>query len=316
MKLARQLSEIPYDRNSVVTVGSFDGMHRAHQEILRETVHRARRRSGRSILITFEPHPREIVGGQQGVELLTSLEEKQQVARDFGIDLFFTAAFDYNFSRQTSREFYKKYLIEGTGVSEVVEGFDHHFGRDREGSVREVQRLAQEFSFVSFALEPFLIDNQPVNSTRIRELLKMGDIVTAKRLLGRPYSVDGVVSRGNMRGRTLGYPTANIEVTPAKKLVPKDGIYFVRVLLGAETRFGITSIGVRPTFENNGQRIVEVYILDFQADIYGHNIRVIFERRLRDEIRFASAEELIVQMNRDKEESVQLKEQYQAAAIQ
>lgn len=314
MKLASQLSDIPYDKNSVVTVGSFDGMHRAHQAILRETVHRARQRNGRSVLVTFEPHPREIVGRQQGIDLLTTLEEKLELARELGIDLFFTITFDYSFSRQTSREFYRKYLIDGIGVSEVVEGFDHHFGRDREGSVQEVRRLGQEFNFTSFALEPYLIDNQPVNSTKIRELLKLGDIETTTRMLGRPYSVDGVVSKGNMRGRTLGYPTANIQMNAAKKLVPKDGVYFVRVALGAETHFGITSVGVRPTFETQGKRIVEVYILDFQSDIYGCDIRVIFEQRLRDEIRFATAEELIVQMNRDKEECVELKEKWQAAS--
>ncbi len=310
MKSASQLKEVPYDKNSVVTVGSFDGMHRAHYEIIREVVERARRRNGRSILMTFEPHPREVVGNHTGVPILTTLEEKKELAGQWGIDVFLTVTFDYAFSRQSAREFYLKYLVQGVGVSEVIEGFDHHFGRDREGSVREMRALGNEFGYMSVAVQQVLVEGQPVSSTIVRNRLTEGDIEGAATLLGRPYSLDGTVVRGDMRGRTLGFPTANIRPASAKKLVPKNGIYFVRVELGREWHFGIASIGVRPTFKNDGQRIVEIYVLDFEKDIYDSPLRVEFRRRLRDEIRFDSADALVEQMKRDKVESIRLRDKF------
>jgi riboflavin kinase / FMN adenylyltransferase len=310
MKSANQLSEITFDKNSVVTVGSFDGMHRAHQDIIREVVQRARKRNGRSVLVTFEPHPREIVGNHKGVPILTTLEEKQELARQWGIDLFYTIDFDFAFSRLSAREFYFNYLVNGIGVSEVVEGFDHHFGRDREGSVDAVRTLGREFDYTSVAVNQVSVDNQPVSSTLIRSRLIDGGIEEAAVLLGRHYSLDGTVVRGDLRGRTLGFPTANVEPFSSKKLLPKNGIYFVRVRLGSEQLFGIASVGVRPTFKVEGERVLEVYILEFEKEIYGSPLRVTFHKRLRDEIKFDSADALIQQMNQDKEESRRLREQY------
>jgi riboflavin kinase/FMN adenylyltransferase len=310
MKRATRLSEIAYDKNSVVTVGSFDGMHCAHQEIIREVVQRAQRRGGRSVLVTFEPHPREVVGTHQGVQLLTTLEEKQELAEEQGIDLFFTIAFDYEFSRQSAREFYLKYLINGIGMSEIVEGYDHHFGRDREGSVEEMLRLGKEFGYSSVAVKEVSVGDRLANSTSIRDLLIDGDVVEAAKLLDRPYSIDGKVVKGDTRGRALGFPTANIQPLAQKKLIPKNGIYFVRVRVDGGWHFGIASIGVRPTFETKGDRVIEVYILDYQEIIYGRDIRIVFLRRLRDEVRFENADQLIRQMNMDKEESIRLRSEY------
>lgn len=306
MKLANHLREVSYDRNSVVTVGSFDGMHLAHQEIIREVVQRAMKRQGRSVLVTFDPHPREVVGNHKGVPILTTLAEKKEVAESLGVDLFFTIAFDYGFSRLSAREFYTRYLVNAVGVSEIVEGYDHHFGRDREGSVQEMIALGKEFGYSSFAVKQFLVNNQAVNSTTIRNLLSDGNVEEAKALLGRPYAVDGIVVRGDMRGRTLGFPTANVQPESEKKLIPKDGIYFVGVRVGGAWRSGIASIGVRPTFGEHGKRILEVYILDFHDDIYGKEIRVAYHKRLRDEIKFETADELIQQMKLDKEEGIRL----------
>ncbi len=310
MKLANQLSEIGYEKNTVVTIGSFDGMHRAHREILRQVVDRARNRKGRSVLITFEPHPREVVGNHLGVPILTTLAEKQELASQWGVDVFYTIPFDYAFSRLSAREFYLRYLVQGTGVSEVIEGLDHHFGRDREGSLQDVRNLGKEFDYSCVAVDPVVVDGGVVSSTSIREYLLQGDVQRASMSLGRSYSLDGEVVRGDLRGRTLGFPTANVQALSSKKIVPKNGIYFVRVSLEKERLFGIASVGVRPTFKNDGQRVLEVYILNFQRDVYGETVRVSFEKRLRDEIKFGSAEELIRQMNRDKQECLQLQEQF------
>ncbi len=310
MKSVNQLREITYDKNTVVTVGSFDGMHLAHQEIIREVVQRAAKRNGRSVLITFEPHPREVVGNHKGVPILTTLAEKKEIAESLGIDIFFTIAFDFAFSRLSAREFYTRYLVNALGVSEIVEGYDHHFGRDREGSIQEMIALGQEFGYSSFAVKQFLVDNQAVNSTSVRNLLMNGDVEQAKMLLGRPYSVDGTVVKGDMRGRTLGFPTANVHPDSEKKLIPKDGIYFVGIRVGGQWRSGIASIGVRPTFGENGKRILEVYILDFHDAIYSHNVRVTYHKRLRDEMKFETADQLVRQMKIDREESIRLQAEF------
>jgi len=311
MRSANRLNEIENDRNSVVTVGSFDGMHLAHQEIIREVVQRARKRGGRSVLVTFEPHPREVVGSHTGVPILTTLAEKQELAERWSIDLFFTIDFNYDFSRLAAREFYLKYLVEGIGVSEIVEGYDHHFGRDREGSVQEMLTLGREFGYSSVAVKQFVVNNQIVNSTAIREFLAEGNVERAKTFLGRPYTVDGTVVKGDRRGRSLGFPTANIQPHSPKKLIPRNGIYFVGVRADGRWHPGIASIGVRPTFGSNGGRVVEVYILDFDRDIYGADLRIAYHRRLRDEMKFDSAEQLVHQMHLDKEESIRLRAEFQ-----
>jgi riboflavin kinase/FMN adenylyltransferase len=252
----------------------------------------------------------EVVGNHKGVPILTTLDEKKEIAGGLGIDVFYTIAFDYDFSRLTAREFYLQYLVEGIGVSVIVEGYDHHFGRDREGSIREMRDLGQEFGYSSVAVQQYTIENHVVNSTVIREFLANGDVETAGKFLGRPYSLDGTVVQGDMRGRTLGFPTANIRAHSLKKLIPKNGIYFVGVQLDGTWLSGIASIGVRPTFGSGGDRILEVYILDFQKDIYGAPMRVAWRKRLRDERKFETPEELIEQMKLDRDQCTLLRKDY------
>ena len=313
MNVAKQLSEIPYEKNSVVTVGSFDGVHRAHREIIAEVVERARTLKGRSVVLTFDPHPREVLGSKHGpFKLLTTLDERRAICRELGIDLFFVIAFDFAFSRQSSRDFYMKYLVNGIGVSEVIEGYDHHFGRDREGSVEEMLHMGKEFNFSIVALKPVVVDGTTVSSSAIRKLLQEGDVERATLLLGRPYALKGTVVEGDKRGRELGYPTANILPVSSKKLLPKDGIYFVSVAVGETRKYGMASIGVRPTFHADGDRIVEVNILDFEAGIYGQDVEIQMLKRLRDELKFDSAAELVHQMDKDREQSLKLKAQYES----
>jgi riboflavin kinase / FMN adenylyltransferase len=304
MEIVFQLSEIEYVKNSVVSVGTFDGVHLAHQQLLREVVERAKARDGRSIVLTFDPHPKEVLSGQP-MQLLTTIEERQQICEQLGIDVFYRIGFTYEFSRLTSREFYLRYVVQGCGVSEVVEGYDHHFGRDREGSVEELLKLGREFEFSVAALKPVYVDEEVVSSSQIRQHLLQGKVDRAFRLLGRPYAVGGTVVRGDARGRELGYPTANLQLTH-HKVIPQDGIYFVQVDVGGPTRFGMASIGVRPTFFDQGQRTVEVHLLDFEGDLYGRTLTVQFLRRLREERKFENAGQLIKQMHLDERHSREL----------
>ncbi|HTY37337.1 MAG TPA: bifunctional riboflavin kinase/FAD synthetase [Bacteroidota bacterium] len=301
MDIVFRPEEIEYQKNSVVSVGSFDGLHLAHQQLLRDVVDRAKVRKGRSVVITFEPHPKEVLTGKP-VPLLTSIEERQQICEQLGIDVFYRIGFTYEFSRLTSREFYLKYVIQGCGASEVVEGYDHHFGRDREGSVEELLKLGREFEFSVAALKPVYVDEEIVSSTQIRDHLLNGKVERANRLLGRPYAVSGMVIRGDARGRELGYPTANLRLSD-RKLVPQDGIYFAQIDFEGSVLFGMVSIGVRPTFFEQGIRTVEVHILDFAGDLYDKVLTVQFLRRLREERKFNGAQELIDQMHLDEENS-------------
>lgn len=309
MKIAYQLSDIAYDKNSVVTVGSFDGVHLAHHEVLREVVREARDRNGRAVVITFDPHPKEVLSGKP-MPVLTTVEEKLRLCEQLGVDLFFLIKFTYEFSRQTSRDFYLNYVIHGIGVSEVVEGYDHHFGRDREGSVEDLLKLGKEFEFSVVAMKPIYVGEVVVSSSRIRQYLLDGNVDRAERLMGNPYAISGIVVHGDGRGQALGYPTANIRLLSNRKLIPSNGIYFVRVRVGGKLWYGMLSVGVRPTFNNNGERTIEVNILDFSGDLYGQVIEIFFLKRLRDELKFDSAAQLIEQMNRDKEESIKLQKAY------
>jgi riboflavin kinase/FMN adenylyltransferase len=192
----------------------------------------------------------------------------------------------------------------------VVEGYDHHWGRNREGTIGSLIQLGKEFEFDVVNIEPFVHNGTPVNSSIIRNELNQGMVDQAAELLGRPYTLRGTVVAGDRRGRLLGYPTANLELDSLKKLIPGNGIYFVKVDVGTEMYFGMTSIGVRPTFQSTGRRTIEVNILDFDKDIYGYELTISFLRRMRDEFKFDSAEQLIQQMDKDKEMSRVLQLEY------
>jgi len=310
MEIVFQPDAIEYIKNSVVSVGTFDGVHLAHQQLLKEVVERARARSGRSVVLTFDPHPKEVLTGLP-MQLLTTIEERQQICEQIGIDVFYRIGFTYEFSRLTSREFYLQYVIQGCGVSEVVEGYDHHFGRDREGSVEELLKLGREFEFSVAALKPVYVDEEIVSSSQIREHLLQGRVERALRLLGRPYTLSGVVIRGDGRGRQLGYPTANLQMSN-HKMIPQDGIYFVRVDVESTHVYGMVSIGVRPTFFDQGMRTVEANLLDFDGDLYGKTLTVQFLKRLREERKFEGAGQLIEQMHIDEQQSRLLAAEYQS----
>jgi len=312
MKCIRHIEEIPFEKKSAITIGTFDGIHLAHQKIIGEVVAQAKEMHGRSVVVTFEPHPREVVPlMREEVMLLTTLQERQELCEHMGVDWFIVLKFDTAFSQQSFRDFYVTYLINGVGVDVVVEGYDHHWGRNREGNIETLIQLGNEFGFTVVNVDPFKYKNSPVNSSLIRKELLEGSVTVAAELLGRPYQVQGKVVLGSQRGRLLGFPTANVELNSKKKIVPKDGIYFARVTHEKEMYFGMVSIGVRPTFQTNRQRTIEVNILDYEKEIYGNTLRIEFLERLRDEVKYDTAEQLVQQMHIDKELSKKLRIEYQ-----
>jgi riboflavin kinase / FMN adenylyltransferase len=312
MKVVRSLAEVLRDSSSVVTVGTFDGVHRAHQEIIREVVTRARMREGRSVVVSFHPHPKEVVESHRTgeVRLLSTPEERAGLLEALHVDLLFIVPFTLEFSRLGPDEFYRDYIVNGVGVSEVVVGYDHMFGRDRGAGAQELVRMGKIFDFSVFAAHPFVVDGEPVSSTKIRRALSAGDLERARHMLGYRYSLGGIVVRGDGRGTRLGFPTANIVPDSPRKVIPARGVYVVGVEVEGKQFFGMMNIGVRPTVTPEGKEILEVHLLDFSGELYGRSLRVTFIVRLRDERKFAGLGELTAQLGLDREHAQAIIREY------
>jgi riboflavin kinase/FMN adenylyltransferase len=302
MNVIRSLQDIRHAKNSVVTVGTFDGVHLAHREIIREVVNRARMREGRSVVITFDPHPKAVVASARGpVGLLSTLGERTAMIGEMHVSDLIVIPFNFEFSRISATMFYQNYVSRLIGVSEVIVGYDHMFGRDREAGTEELVALGRLLDFSVLAVHPLTLDGQPISSTLIRRALNSGDLERSERMLGYPYALTGTVVQGDRRGRTLGFPTANLVLQEQVKLVPANGVYLVAVQVADVHAFGMMNIGVRPTLTAGDTRVLEVHILDFDHEIYDETITVTFLRRLRDERKFGSVQELVAQLNRDRD---------------
>ncbi len=301
MIVARSLQEVTHQKETIVTVGTFDGVHAGHQTILRHVGKRAQELHCRSMVVTFDPHPREVVG-RGPVSLLSSLDERVELFSRLGIDETLVLQFTYEFSRQTSREFYEQYVVNGIGVTEVVVGYDHMFGRDREAGVKELEEMGAAIGFAASAVPPVAIDGEIVSSSRIRDDIMRGMVEKAEKMLLRPYSVEGIVVHGDARGKSLGFPTANIRPLFGHKLIPAEGVYCVKVEIGKRSLYGMLNIGVRPTFEAGLKRVIEVHIFDFNETIYDQQIKLLFLKRLRAEKKFASVDDLLAQLKQDQQE--------------
>ncbi|HTK82053.1 MAG TPA: bifunctional riboflavin kinase/FAD synthetase [Bacteroidota bacterium] len=311
MVIARSVEDIAYRPASIVTVGTFDGVHRGHAAIIQQVVRRAKETGARSVIVTFEPHPREVVG-QGPVELLTTLEERLEFIGALGADAIVVLPFTYEFSRLTPNEFYETIMVKAIGVSEVIEGTDHMFGRDREANIETLKALGSRFGFRVTAAVTVLDNGEPISSSRIRAALKEGNVEAAEELLDRPYGLRGTVVAGDGRGAQLGYPTANVQPASAKKIVPANGVYVAGVEIGNELRYGMLNIGVRPTLTSGSERVVEVHVFELNEDLYGKQLRIQFLKRLRNEIKFSSKEELVDQLRRDRSESLKFVEALQS----
>lgn len=302
MATIQYLSEAVHDPRSVVTVGTFDGVHEGHKSIIRRVVDRARATQARSVIVTFDPHPREVINaGKNPVKLLTTPVERAAILRDLDVDVMVVIPFDRDFSLLSSGQFISDILFGKIGVMHLVIGYDHQFGKNREGTIDTARQLAGELGFDVEVVEAHEVGHVTVSSTTVRAALeKKGDVEHAERYLGRPYSISGIVQEGDKRGRSIGYPTANIRPDNDRKIIPLNGVYAVRVYVEGEWFGGMMNIGFRPTFRGDRVRVLEVNIFDFSRDIYGKTVRIDFIRRIRDEKKFASAEDLIAQLSKDR----------------
>lgn len=290
----------PTVRGTVVTVGTFDGVHLGHRAILVEIGARAEARGLHSVLLTFDRHPLRIVRPDDAPPCLTLPDEKKEILAQFDLDYVALVAFTREFSRYGPEEFVEEVLLGRLRARELVIGRDHGFGRGRSGDVDVLRRIGARRGFAVDVVDGVEVDGAPVSSTRIRAAVTEGRVAEAARMLGRPYSLRGAVVHGMGRGRTLGFPTANLSAPPPEKLLPAEGIYAVRAALGSGVREGLVHLGPRPTFAGSAPSL-ELYLLDFERDIYGENVMVEFLERLREVRPFGSAAELVGQMREDRE---------------
>lgn len=286
----------------VAATGFFDGVHTGHRAVLQTLRDTARELGQRSCVITFWPHPRTILQQDaSSLRLLTSIDEKHELIKDAGIDDFIVIPFNKEFSRLDASSFIREYLIEKYNVSTLVIGYDHRLGNSSCGSREELEQIANEEGLVTKVVDEKFCGNMEVSSTKIRKVLTEGDVVTASRMLGYNYRLYGVVVLGNMIGRTIGFPTANMQLYEPLKMVPANGVYHVKATVMGKVHEGICNVGNRPTVGKGNERTIETYILDFDEQIYGLDIGIEFVSRIRDERRFSSLEELKTQIESDRE---------------
>ena len=306
MQVFNSIKDLTKNKNTILTLGTFDGIHPGHLKIINKLVDCSKEKGCRNVVITFYPHPRTVLSSGNDIKMLTTQVERKNLLEKQGVENFLTINFTKEFSALTAEEFIYEYLINGIGLSEIVLGHDHHFGKGRSGNVELLKKIGAKEGFSVTTVDAFYINNEVVSSTKIRNALSEGALKRANNLLGRNYSFSGTVISGDKRGRGLGYPTANIKLSSQEKLLPAIGIYAVRVLLENENHFGLLSIGKRPTFYNSGEIVTEVYIYNFDREIYGKEVTVEMVEYLRGEEKFNSAEELINQMNKDKENGLKI----------
>jgi riboflavin kinase/FMN adenylyltransferase len=300
MKVYRSLDTYEKGGRTVATIGTFDGLHIGHKTILDRLKNSAHALEAEAVLISFHPHPRLVLFPDNNpLRLLHTLEEKIAMLDAIGINKLLLIPFTRDFSRIPSRAFVQDILVDKIGITRLVIGYDHHFGKNRTGNIEELEEMSKEFGYEVEEIPAQAIDNANVSSTKIRQALLSGDIETARAYLGYDYSFAGTVVHGAKKGRSFGYPTANIRPDDTRKLIPGDGVYFVKVHTAGHSYYGMLSIGTKPTL-GEYDRTAEVNIFNFDQDIYGKPIRVDMLAFLRGQEKFVSTAELIEAMGRDK----------------
>lgn len=300
MKIYSDLHSFKKIKNPIVTTGTFDGVHLGHQKIINRVKEIAKNENGESVLLTFFPHPRMVLfPDDNDLKLICSQEEKIELLEKTGAEHLIIYPFTKEFSRMTAVQYVRNILVNKIGLKKIVVGYNHYFGRNREGSFKDLIQFGHSYNFEVEEIPAIDIEKKDVSSTKIRNAILGGDVKTANLLLGHPYSLRGEVVEGNKNGGKIGFPTANILVKEKYKLIPADGVYAVDVAFNNNSYKGMMNIGVRPTFENS-EHTIEVHIFDFEEPIYYQILTIYFKDKIRDEKKFNSAEELKNQLIQDK----------------
>lgn len=299
MKIFNSIQEFSTATKTIVTLGTFDGVHKGHKSILEKLINSSKQTGCESVVLTFFPHPRMVLQQNSDIKLLNTIKEKAYLLEQCGIDNLIIHPFSHEFSRLTAEEFVKDILVDRLNICKIIIGHDHRFGRNRTANIDDLIRFGQEYSFEVEQITALEVNEVSVSSTKIRHALADGDIKTANRFLGYPYFLTGTVSTGKQLGRTIGFPTANITIAEDYKQIPAQGVYAVSAVIKGKTVLGMMNIGIRPTVGGLTQTI-EVHFLDFTANIYGQELKVSLHHRLRAEQKFEGLDALRKQLETDR----------------
>ena len=303
MKIIQSITAFNSSEKTIVTIGTFDGIHIGHQKILKNLIRTANNEGKKSVLLTFFPHPRMVLQKENKILLLNTIKEKSGLLEKMGLDYLIIHPFSREFSRLTALDFVRDILVNKLNTSRLIIGYDHHFGKNREGNIHQLKEYSLLYDFKVEEIPAQDIDDVSVSSTKIRTALKDGNLKTANNYLGYHYMLNGTVVSGKKLGGTIGFPTANIEIKEPYKLIPKTGVYIIRTYINTILYTGMMNIGFNPTVLGKHQTI-EAHLFDFNEDLYGKEITIEFIYFLREEHKFESVEELVVQLNIDKENAI------------
>ena len=299
MKKVVGLAETIQKNQTIVTIGTFDGVHIGHQKIIQRLINVGKEKGLKSVVLTFFPHPRMVLHKNSDLKLLNTIDEREAILTSLGLDQMVIKTFTKEFSNLSAHEFVKKVLVESLHAKYIIIGYDHQFGKGRSANIDDLKIFGTEFGFDVEEISAQDVEDVSVSSTKIRTALQEGDIATANSYLGYPYFLSGMVVKGKGLGKQIGFPTANIKVAEDYKLIPKDGVYVVKASIKNYAVLGMMNIGTNPTVKGS-QHSIEVHLFDFDSDIYDETIKIEFLERLRDEHKFESLELLKQQLNKDR----------------
>ena len=299
MEIINNIFDWKAPAKTILTLGTFDGVHVGHQKIIKKLLKQQEKTPAPTVVLTFFPHPRMVLQQDQSLKLLNTIEERIELLQNLGIDCLVVHPFDYEFSRLTAEEFVEKVLVQHANIQNIIIGYDHRFGRNRTANITDLEQFGKQFGFYVTQISAKEVDEISVSSTKIRNALIEGDIATANTYLGYPYFLTGSVQKGKQLGRSIGFPTANLQLTADYKLVPKNGVYIVQSTLHGKTVYGMMNIGNNPTVDGTQQHL-EVHFFDWNNDLYQQTIRVELLHKTREEIKFDSVVDLKKQLEIDK----------------
>ena len=303
MKIFNSIHDFKSTKKTILTLGTFDGVHVGHQKIIQKLIQNASDYNCESLILTFFPHPRMVLQEGSDIKLLNTIDEKTVLLKKTGLDNLIIHPFDKEFSRLTAEEFVKTILVDALHIQKIIIGYDHRFGRNRLANIDDLILYGKQYNFEVEQISAQEIDSVSISSTKIRNAILDGNIALANEYLGYKYVINGMVINGNQLGRTIGFPTANLKIEENYKLIPKNGVYIVKSTINQKTVFGVMNIGTNPTV--NGENLsIEVHFFDFDADLYNSKIEISVLERIRDEQKFDSIELLKNQIQEDKETAI------------
>jgi len=283
---------------SILTIGTFDGVHIGHQKIIKNLVSEAKKKGLCALVLTFFPHPRMVLQKDSNIKMIDTLEEKKKILNQLGVEVLIVQPFTLDFSSMTALEYTREVLVNGLNISKLIIGYDHRFGRNREATVEDLKQFGLDYNFSVEKIPAQDIESIAVSSTKVRNAIQTGEIMTANKYLGRPFSLSGIVVKGDRIGRKIGYPTANLNIQEEYKLLPQNGVYLLRSKLQGKEYFGMMNIGKRPTVSGK-QTQIESHFFGFQGDLYDQKISIELLEKIRDEKKFDSLESLKNQLDMD-----------------